>query len=416
MRTSFSETIHRNHGNNRSNRPDVWCSGRDLDPGPRLERPLYLTGLYYRSAGIYYSRMGYIFVPSLKFPVFDVGLASIVTDSFICRWQVRHEVVCRGRRLSEELIMALDSSTAVRTVVPILILVGFGYLSRKIGVLKSGDERVLNAYVYYFALPALFLADLSETKFTSESLSLVLTGIIPILVVVSVYSLFHLAFKFPKDVLYLLIFTTIFGSLAFFGIPFIVFAFPEAESLATLSAASISIVSVPISIAVLEFYRIEGLGLLQRLKHLGKRLSRNPLVLSILIGSLMSIADVGFPTPLADSLHMLGITTAPVAIFLLGVFLYGRTYTNVRRAFQLSLLRIIFLPVLALIFTSVLNLQGLEKTVVVLMHATPIAISTIVLSERYDFYKETIASLLLISSVGAAIYLNLWLLALGQLS
>ena len=27
----------------------VWCSGRDLDPGLRLERPEYLTELYYRS-------------------------------------------------------------------------------------------------------------------------------------------------------------------------------------------------------------------------------------------------------------------------------------------------------------------------------------------------------------------------------
>ena len=26
-----------------------WCSGRDSDPGLRLERPEYLTGLYYRS-------------------------------------------------------------------------------------------------------------------------------------------------------------------------------------------------------------------------------------------------------------------------------------------------------------------------------------------------------------------------------
>jgi malonate transporter len=310
----------------------------------------------------------------------------------------------------------LDSSTAVRTIVPILILVGFGYLARKIGVLKSGDERVLNAYVYYFALPALFLVDLSETKFTGESLIFVLTGIAPILVVSAAYFLLHLIFRFSKDTLYLLTLTTIFGSLAFFGIPFIVFAFPEAESLATLSAASISIVSVPISITVLEFYRIDGLRPTDRLKQLGKRLSRNPLILSILIGSLMSIAGVGVPAPLSDSLHMLGITTAPVAIFLLGVFLYGRTYTNVGRAFQLSLLRIILLPTLALIFTAILNLHGLEKTVVVLMHATPIAISTIVLSERYDFHKETIASLLLISSVGAAIYLNLWLLALGQLS
>jgi hypothetical protein len=32
-----------------------WCSGRDSNPGPRLERPLYLTGLYYRSWGYYAS-------------------------------------------------------------------------------------------------------------------------------------------------------------------------------------------------------------------------------------------------------------------------------------------------------------------------------------------------------------------------
>ena len=29
---------------------EIWCSGRDSDPGHRLERPEYLTGLYYRSA------------------------------------------------------------------------------------------------------------------------------------------------------------------------------------------------------------------------------------------------------------------------------------------------------------------------------------------------------------------------------
>jgi hypothetical protein len=45
-----------------------WCSGRDSDPGPRLERPLYLvlqrslTGLYYRSTEQYYQAMRVICV------------------------------------------------------------------------------------------------------------------------------------------------------------------------------------------------------------------------------------------------------------------------------------------------------------------------------------------------------------------
>jgi len=43
----------------------------------------------------------------------------------------------------------------------------------------------------------------------------------------------------------------------------------------------------------------------------------------------------------------------------------------------------------------------------------PVAVSLSVLSEQNDFYKETIASLTLISSLGAIIYLNMWLFILG---
>jgi len=48
------------------------------------------------------------------------------------------------------------------------------------------------------------------------------------------------------------------------------------------------------------------------------------------------------------------------------------------------------------------------------MHGMPVAISMIILSERYNFYKDTIASLILISSLGAGLYLNLWLFLLGH--
>ncbi len=46
------------------------------------------------------------------------------------------------------------------------------------------------------------------------------------------------------------------------------------------------------------------------------------------------------------------------------------------------------------------------------MHSMPVAVSLIVLSERYDFYREPIASLVLFSSVSAGIYLPAWYLEL----
>lgn len=309
--------------------------------------------------------------------------------------------------------MSID--VVVRTIVPIFLLIGMGFLSRKSGVLRPGDERVLNAYVYYFALPALFLVDLANTRFTEENLRFIFAGIIPIIMVVAVYLFLYFVFRFSTNTLYLLILSTVFGSLAFFGIPFLMFAFPTAqgESLATLSAASISIVGVTISITVLELYKLEKSTVLTGLKRVAKRLLKNPLIISIISGVVLSLAKVEIPTPIFASLHMLGTTTAPVAIFLLGVFLYGRKYTNKFRALELSLLRIVLLPSIAFLATMMLELASMERTVLVLMHSMPVAISLIVLSERYSFYKETIASLILISTLGAGLYLNLWLIFLG---
>ena len=306
------------------------------------------------------------------------------------------------------------NNIVIKTIIPIILLIGAGFFSRNRGFLKPGDERVLSAYVYYFALPALFLVNMSETDFTGETLRFILAGIIPVLVMLMIFVVIYFIFRLSRNTLYLLILSTIFGSTAFFGIPFVMFAFPtrQGEHLAILSAASISIVGVTISILVLELYKLEQSTILEGVKRLAKRLSRNPLILSILSGILLSLMGIKIPSPLSTSLHMLGGTTATVAIFMLGVFLYGRKYSNIAQAFKLSLLRILFLPTVALLTTKFFMLPKMENSILVLMHGMPVAISMIILSERYDFYKETIASLILISSLAAGLYLNVWLLVL----
>jgi predicted permease len=184
---------------------------------------------------------------------------------------------------------------AIRTIVPILFLLGLGFLSRKIDVLKSGDERVFSAYVYYFALPALFIVDLAEISFTPENLHFVFAGLIPIYLVLTLYIVCYFIFKFSRNILYLLIVSTFFGSLTFFGIPFVMLAFPEAVKLATLSAASISVIAVPLSITALELYQLEQSTFLISVKRVFKKFSKNPLIISILLGIVLSFFEVKIP-------------------------------------------------------------------------------------------------------------------------
>ncbi|MCX8182612.1 MAG: AEC family transporter [Candidatus Methanomethyliaceae archaeon] len=305
-------------------------------------------------------------------------------------------------------------SVLLRTGVPIFLLIGLGYLSKRINILKAGDERILSAYVYYFALPALLFVDLANINFNKESIQFVIAGIAPIFVIVFAYLVLYRAIRFSKQTLYILIISTVFGSLAFFGLPFVMFAFPgEGEYLATLSVSSISVVSVSMSIIVLEFYKLEGCSFLETLKIVLKKLSRNPLILSILIGLFFSISGIEIPEYISIPLHMLGSTTATVAIFMLGAFLYGRKYSKIGYALKLSLLRAVLLPLIALLIATYLELSGVPLAILIIMHGVPVAVSMMVLSERYDFHKETIASLILVSSLTAPIYLNLWLWILG---
>ncbi|MFC2035892.1 AEC family transporter [Chloroflexota bacterium] len=306
----------------------------------------------------------------------------------------------------------------MRTVVPIYLLIGLGFLSRRFKLLKLGDERVLNSYVYFFALPALFFINIAEMRFTHDTLRFVLAGVSPILVVLIIYTLLYRICKLSRDTFYLLTLSTIFGSLGFFGIPFVMFAFPtaEGEHFAILSASSISVVGVSISLVFLEMYKQEQDHIWHNLIRVLKKLSKNPLILSILCGVIVSVAGLVLPSSLQTTVHMLGKTTSTVAIFMLGVFLYGRRYTELGTAFKLSALRIVLLPAVAALLTKfAFKLPSMEQSVLVLMHNMPVAISMIVLSQRYDFRKETMASVILVSSLGAGVYLNIWTLILQYL-
>ncbi|MFA5103869.1 MAG: AEC family transporter [Candidatus Margulisiibacteriota bacterium] len=303
----------------------------------------------------------------------------------------------------------------IRTIVPIILLIAIGFASRHFHIFKSGDEKIFSSYVFFLALPALFFVNMSELLMSRQVLSYMVATAIPPVAVVLFYLLLSFVFRLKKEQFYFLVFSTVFGSYAFFGIPFMLFAFPgiAAERLSVLSSASISVTGVFMTILVLELYKIGSASFLSAAKTLTVKFSKNPLILSILLGLAFSLIRIRLPIFLSSSLHMLGGTTATVSLFMLGLFLYGRKYKGLLKALILSIVRAVIMPAAAIASMFYFGITGLPATVSVLMAAMPVAISMIVLSERYDFYKETTASLTLISTLGAIIYLPLWILFLG---
>lgn len=296
----------------------------------------------------------------------------------------------------------------------IFILAGLGYLSRRIGILKAGDERVLNAVVYYFSLPAFLLLELSQATYSRDTFLFVLAGGMPLfLLVLVLWGISKVCLS--RETFYLLSVSSVFGSLAFFGIPFITYVVGEEEAAkrAAMAVGLLAPFGVGFVLTLLELYKNREGKWTSAVKATLRRLVRNPLIIAIFLGVALGLANAELPLFVLQVLRYLSGAMAPLALFSLGVFLYGRAYRAIPKALGLSLLRLIVLPLLTLVFARILGLSSLDTTILVIMNGTPLAVNMMVLSHRYAFYVEEMASLTLVSSLGAFLTLSLWYLGLS---
>ncbi len=179
--------------------------------------------------------------------------------------------------------------------------------------------------------------------------------------------------------------------------------FPENTGLAVLAWASTLVTFTFLVIPLFEAVRERGDFL--------RRTARNPLIWSALIGLLLMISGVKVPEFVSYTLKELGNTSGPVAIFMLGAFFYGRGWPVLDLTPLLG--KVLLLPLIALNLGHLMGLSQLEVSVTTLMSAMPVAIVLAVLSDVYDFHREEIYSLVLITSLLSPIYLGVWLTALS---
>lgn len=304
----------------------------------------------------------------------------------------------------------MAQATTSSAVIALIILAGF--LARRWGILWPGDERVLNGFVYFFAFPAFLFAKLAEIQFGPETLRFLAAGAAPIAALLSLLWLVRVCFKLRRDQFYLLAVGSVFGNLAFFGLPFIevVLGPEEPVRLAVAMIAAVAPFTVGLVLVLLELYGLEGVTVGRATLDVLRRFARNPLIISLALGIAVSLSGVGLPLFLRKALGLLGGAAAPVALFSLGVFLYGRRFGGLTQAAALSSLRLLFLPALTFLFAWLWELGPGAREVAVLMNGTPIAVNMIVLSARYRFFEEKIATLILISTLGALFTMNLWVL------
>ncbi|AHJ62359.1 Transporter [Granulibacter bethesdensis] len=315
----------------------------------------------------------------------------------------------------------------VNAVCPVVALIGAGYLSGRRQLLGVGALDALNLYVVWLALPAmLFLVmahltgkDLSHLPFV---LSFLGAQMLPFL------AIYFWARRAGRGIGQATVdsLTGSYANTSYMGIP-VLMAVLGPRSMMPMAIATVMTVGIQFagSILLMEKERaLKGGALLSRWRLIWTVLC-NPLVASPLAGGAFALAgNIGgfyLPQMAETTLTMLGNSSSPCALVVIGLFLASRQgdAASARSGDGLLLavltfIKLILQPLIAFVLAFwVFRADPLWARACVLLAATPNGTGAFMLARLYDREAGMISRAILISTILSAVTLPLFILLLS---
>jgi predicted permease len=291
--------------------------------------------------------------------------------------------------------MVLMSLVVSLTVLGLIMVLGIA--SRAWNFFSSTDAKVLGSFVYYFSLPALFLTKISGLDLSQVDWMLFFYVFLPQAAVFFALLVLHSLGILKKGLFILLGLSVVFGSYAFFGVPFFFALYGEPFSqVVVLTAGLLSIYGISASISLFEYAKHGG-DLWASLR----RIVVSPLMLSLLGGLVCSLLNIRLGV-MQQGLELLALAASPVSIFMLGMFVYDNfSLRMIRKVLGVVIFRALALPLATFLFLLFLDpVHSFEVKQLIFLHSgIPVAVSVAVMAQKYEYRAAEITAFVVVSSL-----------------
>lgn len=279
--------------------------------------------------------------------------------------------------------------TVLEIVAPVFLLAGIGFVWVKVGI----EYRInfVTQLAMTLAVPCLIFTSLMQAQIDPAALTALSLATVAAYLGVTVAAACLVWAMGLHRRTYLA--PLIFGNTGNLGLPLALFAFgQEGLSYAVVVFAIMAIWSFTFGI-----WLVAGAG------SFGKVL-REPLVWGTLLGGLFLWQDWQTPLFLTNTLTLIGQMAIPLMLITLGVAVARLSPGGIGRAVVLSLVKLGLCVGIAWIAALAFDLDRVAFGVLVLQVATPVAVTSYLLAEKYGADSQSVAGLVVVStllSVGA---------------
>lgn len=272
----------------------------------------------------------------------------------------------------------------LKVIVPIILVALIGFI---FGKFRKPNLKTFADYIIYISSPALALAHLSMQRMKLGEISTL--ALSAVLVILGTGIITYLFFKITKIQAPTGLFLPImFMNSGFIGYPLALFAFGGAG----LNKAIIYDITNGILIFTVGIYLVSrGKDRWQVLKL--------PFIYAAALGIILSLTGVRISQPVYSAIYLLGGTTIPIALFMLGCRLANMRIVSWKLPILASILRLGIGLLLGLLAVFIFRLQGLTANIVILISSLSAAVTCIALAEEYDCEPELVASTIALSTI-----------------
>ena len=192
---------------------------------------------------------------------------------------------------------------------------------------------------------------------------------------------------------------------------------PRAVLPAAIATVFVAVVMFPAAVVLLELGQRDAHGSRTALMVTVKHIVINPMVLSTLIGMLLSILELRIPGPITAYLGILADALTPCALFAIGLGLsIEGLRANIGRASLLSAVKLVIMPLLVYGLSVYLGLDPLYTIAAVICAAVPTAKTAYILAGEYRCEEMLVASTVSMTTLVSVISLVVWLYGLSGLA
>ena len=284
--------------------------------------------------------------------------------------------------------------------VPFFALIGLGYGAGRSGFFTPEATAYLTKFIFYFALSAMlfgFSANLSLGEIFDWPFVLAyLSGTMFIYIIVTGVALLRnrgieeAAIEAQCAVI---------GNVGFLGIPMLVLLLGEQAIGPVMLVLAVDLIIFGSLIVILITGSRDGRMSLGVLRTVGIGLLRNPMIVSISLGLIVSSIGLPVPKPANEFLSLLGAAATPGALFAIGASLATKSAERVIVAGWLSFAKLVLHPA-AVAFAAlvIFTVDAYAAGVMIAAAALPVAGNVYILAQHYSVAPSRVSASILIST------------------